>query len=114
MSLKGLKNEPHAPAGPAEDDAKPAASGDIGTNLDAALMQALGGNDGMSTDISSTRRTATSIHSSENTVGDQPLLTGEEARRAVVGRFTDELAAIGDTVEMRERPSDDGLKEFTI
>ena len=74
----------------------------------------LGGSDGTSADLLSTRRTTTSLHSSDNVVGDQPLLTGEEARRAVVGRFTDELVAIGETAEMRERPSDDGLKEYTI
>lgn len=56
----------------------------------------------------------TSAHSSDTVVGDQSLLTGEEAPRAVVGRFTDELVAIGETAEMRKRPSDDGLKEYTV
>ena len=56
----------------------------------------------------------TSAHSSDTVAGGQSLLTGEEARRAVVGRFTDELVAIGKTVEMWKRPSDDGLKEYTV
>ena len=105
MALKEAENERRAPVDSAEDDAKPAASSHIGTTLDVAFMQGLGRNDNMSIDLSTTRRTTTSLHSSDNAVGDQFLLTGEEARRAVVGNFIDELVTIGDgeTAERRGR-----------
>ena len=41
-----------------------------------------------------------------NANGGDVLLTGDEARRAVIGRFTDELMAVGEAVGLTKPPAD--------
>ena len=46
-----------------------------------------------------------------NVNGGDVVLTGEEARRAVIGRFTDELMAIGEAVGLTKPPTDARWKD---
>ena len=46
-----------------------------------------------------------------NVNGGDVLLTADEARRAVVGRFTDELMAIGEAVGLTKPPADARWKD---